>query len=211
MICQSMHRIRVIMKGVKHMHQIERPILYFAYGLSLNPQQMQLKCSNFEKVGIARLPGYRMDFFEYSPVWDGAMETIVPDEQSEVWGILYRLTDYSWDELDNCEDARLDGTGAYFRSPVDVYGTDGITRLAMLYLKSRLGKPAFVSSEYMVQVLLGAVEQGLPAPYIEKLQAIATKPASYLVPRRPAYERGSCNSRGCEACGADCDGSTERK
>lgn len=189
------------------MQQMERPLLYFAYGINLNSQQLQRKCSYFQKVANSRLPGYRMDFFEYSPVWDGAMATLVPDSQSEVWGVLYRLTDYSWDELDNCEDARLDGTGAYFRYPVEVLSNDGITRLSMLYLKSRLGKATLASAEYMALVLQGAAEQGLPASYLEKLQAIPTKPASYPVPRRPAYERSGCSPTGCEACGAGCDGS----
>lgn len=192
------------MKGVKHMQQIERPLLYFAYGLNLNPVQMRLKCSDFQIVGAARLPGYRMSFFEYSSVWDGAMETLVPDEQAQVWGVLYRLTDYSWDELDNCEDSRLDGTGAYFRYPVEVYGTDGINRLAMMYLKSRWGKAAPASSEYMAQVLAGAAAQGLPADYVEKLRSIETQPASYPVPRRPAYERRG--GIGCEGCEAGCGG-----
>ena len=184
------------------MSQMERPLLYFAYGLNLNPSQMEMKCSKFEIVGIARLPGYKMDFFEYSPVWDGAMETLVPDQETEVWGVLYRLTDYSWDELDNCEDARLDGTGAYFRYPAEIYSDDGITRLAMLYLKSRQGKAAPASTEYMMQVLQGATVQGLPAAYIETLQAIATKPASYPVPRRPACARRNCSTAGCEGCEA---------
>lgn len=188
------------------MPQIEQPLLYFAYGLNLNPVQMKLKCSAFQLVGVSRLPGYKVNFFEYSPVWDGAMETLVPDDQSEVWGVLYRLTDYSWDELDSCEDARLDGTGAYFRYPVEVSGTDGITRLAMLYLKSRWGQAALASAEYMAQVLQGAVAQGLPAAYIEKLQAIATKPAAYPVPRRPAHERRGCTAMGCEGCETGCGG-----
>ncbi|WP_094604551.1 hypothetical protein SPSIL_005010 [Sporomusa silvacetica DSM 10669] len=184
----------------------EQPLLYFAYGLNLNPVQMKLKCSEMEIVGVSRLPGYKLAFFEYSPVWDSAMETLVPDKHSEVWGVLYRLTDYSWDELDNCEDARIDGTGAYFRYPVEVHGTDSTTRLAMMYLKSRLGNASLASSEYMTQVLQGATAHGLPSPYIEKLQAIETKPACYPVPRRPAYDRSSsCSGADCEACMIDCD------
>ena len=184
---------------------MEQPLLYFAYGLNLNPVQMKLKCSEMEIVGVSRLPGYKLAFFEYSPVWDSAMETLVPDKHSEVWGVLYRLTDYSWEELDSCEDARIDGTGAYFLYPVEVYSTDSTTRLAMMYLKSRLGTTTLASSEYMAQVLQGATAQGLPTPYIEKLQAIETKPASYPVPRRPAYERSSsCSGSDCEACSIDC-------
>lgn len=49
-------------------------------------------------------------------MWDGAVETVVPDTQSEMWGVLYELEFYVWDQLDNCEDARLDGTGVSFSS-----------------------------------------------------------------------------------------------
>lgn len=178
--------------------------LYFAGGINMNSWQMKLKCSQFQTLGVYRLPGYRLAFFEHSTVWDGGMETLVPDEQSDVWGVLYELTPYSWDELDNCEDVRLDGTGAYFHYPVEVFAADGSATPAIIYLKSRWGKEALPSLEYMKIVLEGASTQGLPAAYLEELRRIQAKPAAYPVPRRPSYERcggGSC-SFDCNACGS---------
>lgn len=55
---------------------------YFAYGSNMNLAQMKQRCSSPKVLGIVRLPGYKVEFFGYSSIWDGAQETVVPDPQS---------------------------------------------------------------------------------------------------------------------------------
>lgn len=174
--------------------------LYFAYGSNLNLEQMKQKCSNPRVLSIARLDGYKIGFYGYSSTWDGAVETVIPDVQSEVWGVLYQLDAGGWESLDNCQDARADGTGAYFHYPVEVMvDKQQIIQEATIYKKDRLGQPQLPSTEYLSVIVQGAKEQGLPENYVAALQNIATKSASYQVPHRPAYSRVGF-SGGCQGC-----------
>jgi gamma-glutamylcyclotransferase (GGCT)/AIG2-like uncharacterized protein YtfP len=173
--------------------------LYFAYGLNMNETQLRLKCSQPRAISIARLPGYRLGFYEHSVVWDGAMETIVPAPRAEVWGVLYQMEAWDWEQLDRHEDARLDGTGAYFHYPVEVMDEQGSVMEATVYLKSRWGTAAPPGKEYLEVMLQGAEAQGLPEDYIAYLRNIATKPASYPVPRRPSVTKTICGG-GCSGC-----------
>lgn len=183
------------------MQQTDCNRLYFAYGLNLDLATIKQKCSKPQVLGVARLAGYRLAFFEHTSVWDGAMETIVPEEGAQVWGVLYSLNLFDWEELDNHEDARMDGTGAYFHYPVTVETQEGTLLDATVYLKARWGQSNHPSSEYMAVVCKAAREQGLPDSYIDFLERIETKPAAYVVPKRPGrimQAAGDCS--GCSAC-----------
>ena len=90
------------------------PRLYFAYGIHLHQPTMRSIFKGARMVGLARLKNHVISFHGHSAIWDGAIETVVPDKTSEVWGVLYQLTAYEWDQLDTFQDVRLDGTGEYF-------------------------------------------------------------------------------------------------
>ncbi|WP_156318956.1 gamma-glutamylcyclotransferase family protein [Propionispora sp. 2/2-37] len=181
--------------------------LYFAYGSNINPEYMRLKCSDPRVLGIARLNGYRMDFFGYSTTWDGAVETVVEDASADIWGVLYQLDEFDWNRLDNCEDVRADGTGEYFHYPVEVIDGQGKLTAAILYRKARQGTPEIPSREYLGLIVKGAEEQKLPAAYVARLKTLAAKPASYAVPRRPSYNRvgAAGGASGCGDC-SECSG-----
>lgn len=179
--------------------------LYFAYGSNINPEHMGLKCSDPKVLGIARLAGYRVDFFGYSTTWDGAVETVVEDAAADIWGVLYQLDEFDWNRLDNCEDVRVDGTGEYFHYPVEVITEQGKATAAILYRKARQGTPEIPSQEYLKLIVKGAEKQKLPDKYVAGLKAVAAKPASYAVPRRPSYSRvgAAGGASGCGDC-SDC-------
>ena len=173
--------------------------LYFAYGLNMNRTEFERKCSRSVALKAARLPGYRLAYYEYTPVWDGGMETIVPDETAEIWGVLYQVDEADWEELDRSEDARMDGTGAYFHYPVEVVDETQTAIAALVYLKARWGQTAVPGQEYMNLVIEGAKNHGLPEVYVQKLRNIETKQAAYPVPRRPAASRFACGDS-CDGC-----------
>lgn len=172
---------------------------YFAYGLNLRLEQIKPKCSYLRPLGAARLSGHSLGFFGYSSIWDGAQETLVPDEQQDVWGVVYEMTDYNWSSLDSFEDAREDGTGAYFHYPVEVL-LDGKMVEATIYKKALQGKPELPSKEYLEQIVAGAKEQGLPEAYISLLMQRETKPASYPVPKKPTHNKVCAISADCGDC-----------
>jgi len=176
---------------------------YFAYGSNMNLAQMDERCSSAKVLGIARLPNHRVEFYGYSKSWDGAQETVIPEVGSDVWGVLYELQFYDCDQLDAYEDARLDGTGAYFHYPVDVI--DGERKIidAMIYKKDTLGEAKPPSTEYLNFILQGAKEQGLPDEYIKLLENKTTKPASYAVPviKKSNFDWISATCGDCGDCG----------
>jgi len=173
---------------------------YFAYGSNMNLAQMKQKCSSPNVLGIACLSGYRVEFYGYSAIWDGAQETVVPDLQSEVWGVLYELKFFDSEQLDVHEDARFDGAGMYFNYPVDVVDLQGVVIDALIYKKNILLDAQLPSTEYLNFIVQGAKEQGLPESYIELLQNRKTRPASYSVPVRPRSKL-SWASVTCSDCG----------
>jgi len=173
--------------------------LYFAYGSNLNLEMINQKCTKPRILGIAKLAGHKLGFYEHSVIWDGAVETVVPDTQSEVWGALYQLESYAWEQLDNCEDVRLDGSGEYFHYPVEVLDEQNELQDASMYKKARLGEAKQPSTEYLNIIIQGAKEQGLPENYIAILQNIASKPASYTVPRQ-RKQGNQQPSVGCDGC-----------
>lgn len=175
--------------------------LYFAYGFNLNVEKMSQKCTKPCILGVARLADHKIGFYEHSVVWDGAVETLIPDTQSEVWGVLYQLESYAWEQLDNAEDARLDGTGEYFHYPIEVLDDQNNIRHASMYKKARLGEPKQPSTEYLDIIIQGAKEHQLPEDYITTLQNITSKPASYAVPRQ--------RKQGNQQASVDCNGCSE--
>lgn len=173
-----------------------QPRYYFAYGCNLNLAEIKKKCPNIKVLGPMKLPNYKLEFFGYSSVWDGAVESVIPDLASEVWGVLYKLDSASWEELDNYEDARFDGTGAYFHYPVEVIDNNGMLVPATIYKKSELRQPQLPSTEYLDIILKGAKEHSLPAAYVAGLALRETKKAHYPVPK----QRKNCNFGDCSGC-----------
>ena len=172
---------------------------YFAYGSNMNLAQMKQRCSGSKVLGIACLPGYKVGFYGYSAIWDGAQETVVSDPQSEVWGVLYEMQVFDWEALDGYQDARFDGAGQYFHYPVEVIDREQGLIKAMIYKKNILNEAKSPSAEYLDFIVQGAKEQGLPEEYIAHLQNKETKPASYVVPSvGPSKFRVSANCSDCE-------------
>lgn len=174
--------------------------LYFAYGSNLNLEQMGQKCSiTPQALCIARLPGYKISFRGYSSFWDGALETVIPDDHSQVWGVLYQMTADQWRELDSQQDVRDDGTGTYFHYPVEVSTEQQCLVAASIYKKAVEGQVECPSTEYLKTIVQGATKQKLPAAYIAALLQFESKPASYPVPRRPIRKKTAEFSE-CSGC-----------
>ncbi|BBB89788.1 MAG TPA: gamma-glutamylcyclotransferase [Methylomusa anaerophila] len=173
---------------------------YFAYGINMNNEQVRQIDIHPQVLNIARLPGYRLGFYGYSAIWDGAVETIVADTGAELWGVLYALDFAECERLDEWMDARVDGAGNYFHYPVTVVDGRGRIEDALIYKKSSLGNPKPPSAQYLDAIIRGAREKGLPAEYVMSLQSVASQPASYTVPRYPWAGKERVLSEECKIC-----------
>ncbi|MDR3557847.1 MAG: gamma-glutamylcyclotransferase [Syntrophobacteraceae bacterium] len=173
-------------------------LYHFAYGPNMNALQIGRLCSKPKVVTIARLPDYRVGFFGYSPVWDGAQESVVREPGHDVWGVVYKLSPSDKESLDASQDVRMDGNGNYFHYPARVDGVDGRTYTVLFYKKDILGKPEKPSRPYLDIIVSGAEEKQLPAEYVQELRAIESKSPSYPVPRLRKFTAGIL------AAGDDC-------
>ncbi len=178
----------------------KRGTLYFAYGSNMNPGQLRSRGVRPLKATLAKLPDHEVAFFGHSRMWDGAMETVVPSPGRNVWGVIYELSLTSGDTLDGWQDAREDGTGAYFHCPMEVIDNEGNSHTVLLYKKDILGVPLKPSTEYLEYIIEGAVQLGLPLDYIARLQGIESKKAEFPVPVKSRFNLGLLTAADCSKC-----------
>jgi gamma-glutamylcyclotransferase len=171
---------------------------YFAYGSHMNNEQMLARGAKPKVVGAAKLPDHQLAFFDYSAVWDGAEETVVPAPGHDVWGVVYELSPSDRERLDDAQDARLDGSGAYFHSPAKVTDREGKVYTVLLYKKDKLGIPQKPSQEYLNFIVQGAEAHELPSAYVETLRTMESRKAEFVVPRQ---RRSPASGGDCSQCG----------
>jgi gamma-glutamylcyclotransferase len=164
-------------------------LLYFAYGANMNTEQIRARCANPQKVTTARLLHHELAFFGYSRTWDGGQDTVLPAFGREVWGVVYKLSALDSDRLDVWQDARMDGTGAYFHYPARVIDVEGCLHTVVFYKKDMLSEPKKPSCEYLDFIVRGAAEHGFPLEYIAGLRRIESRPADFPVPKRRHFGR----------------------
>ena len=144
--------------------------LYFAYASNMEPRRFRRLCPRGTMVGPARLPGHRLAFSRYSRQRRGGSADVVPDPESEVWGVLYEV-----DEDDLAAMDRSEGVpAAYHREVVTVVDEAGEERQAVTYVANRTGE-FLPHKEYLRVIVQGAEVRGLPSEYIEGLKGIRTQ------------------------------------
>lgn len=77
-------------------------MLYFAYGMNCHPREMARRCPDAVYLGLARAPGFRLDFNLHCDITE--------DSHSEIQGTLWRITPQCLDNLD-----LLEGYPDYYR------------------------------------------------------------------------------------------------
>lgn len=166
-----------------------QPVLYFAYGSNMHPDQIGGRVGPVEVVAVARLPDHALGFFARSERWDGGEESAIRQPGHDLWGVVYRLPPAAADRLDAWQGAKLDGTGGYFHCPAEVTGPDGTPYSAIMYKRSTTREPLAPSSEYLGYIVDAAERNGLPSAYIQKLKARDAINASYAVPKEGPTDR----------------------
>lgn len=144
--------------------------LYLAYASNMEPRRFRRLCPGGTVVGPARLPGHRLAFSRYSRQRRGGSADVVPDPESEVWGVLYEV-----DEDDLAAMDRSEGVpAAYHREVVTVVDKAGEERQAVTYVANRTGE-FLPHKEYLRVIVQGAEARGLPGEYIRSLKEIRTQ------------------------------------
>ncbi len=147
------------------------PVWYFAFGANMHDsvfrERRKMRPMEWR---VGRVPGYRLRFnLEGRPKGKAAPANISPDENAEVWGVLYRITrrDMVW--LNSTE-----GIPGWRYRPIWLDGEDqsGNQLCVFTYIADGLETDGNPSKRYITLLHDGACAHGLPQPWIRHLKSI---------------------------------------
>ncbi len=142
---------------------------YFAYGSNMNWEQIQRRCPSAQFVCVARLKNYRFAIARHSRLRNCGTANIFADTGSEVWGIVYDLSEQDLAILDGFEDG-------YRREKAFVLAA-GDTQSSvevLVYIAEREDNVPLPNPEYKRLIVAGARHWNIPEFYcsmLEKIQA----------------------------------------
>lgn len=142
-------------------------MLYFAYGSCMDRESFSMTVGkgNFEILGAAILPDYRMAFNLYSDSRKGGVADVVPSPGDRMEGVLYRLKPEALPPLDEREGVHL---GRYQRMNVNVHW-QGRAIQAMTYTVVEKHPEEIPPSIDYAQLIYNGALQQLSDAYRKKL------------------------------------------
>jgi gamma-glutamylcyclotransferase (GGCT)/AIG2-like uncharacterized protein YtfP len=140
--------------------------LYAAYGSNMDSAQMSERCPHSPVHGTGWLEGWRLTFGGEDLGWEGALTTVVEDDDERVFVVLYDLAESDEQALDRWDGATL---GYYRKLRVRVHTLDG-EAVAWLYVVN--GYEGGLPSARYLGILADAAEKAsAPADYVSWLRS----------------------------------------
>jgi gamma-glutamylcyclotransferase (GGCT)/AIG2-like uncharacterized protein YtfP len=140
--------------------------LYAAYGSNMDPVQMAERCPHSPRAGTGWLDGWRLTFGGEDMGWEGALATVVEDQDVRVFVVLYEVAASDEEALDHWDGATL---GYYSKLRVRVATRDGEV-LAWLYVLNNY-EGGLPSARYLGIMADAAEAAGAPEDYVSGLRA----------------------------------------
>ena len=140
--------------------------LYAAYGSNMDTAQMKFRCPHSPAVGTGWIVGWRVAFGGEAIGWEGALATIVEDEESPgVYAVLYDVPKEDEARLDDWDGVSM---GLYSKIHIRVQTLDG-EQLAWTYVLNDYegGLPA---PAYLAAMADAAEKAGAPDDYVADLR-----------------------------------------
>jgi hypothetical protein len=136
--------------------------LYFAYADNMNEDVVRGICPGVSFEGVAELREHRFIFNSKGKI------TVVKDENSSIWGIVWCLSIRDIHLLDKKEEETL---GSFKKLIKTVNFLDGRIEEAFLYITDTGGRSSY--SQPLMDFIIDQAEYwSLPASYIEFLKGI---------------------------------------
>ncbi|XP_034560349.1 gamma-glutamylcyclotransferase a [Notolabrus celidotus] len=147
--------------------------MYFAFGSNLLKERLQLANPSATFLTTGRLKDYELNFGLWEQhvenSWHGGVATIQSVPGSEVWGVIWTLSNENLSSLDKQE-----GVSQGLYSPLEVLvETDEGPMSCRTYQMNNF-HPCPPSPQYKEVVCLGAEQNGLPVEYLKRLDAVQT-------------------------------------
>ena len=135
-------------------------MLYFAFGMNMEPGHMARLCPGIRAAGVARLPDHRF------AINRRGFATVIPQTGETVHGVLWLAADRHVRALDAFEGVE---EKLYTRRFLQVTGEGDSARQALVYVAcdAHPGKPA---KGYLDIIVKGARHFNLPADYTAVLE-----------------------------------------
>ena len=145
-------------------------IKYFAYGSNLDLAQMKIRCPSSELISKGSLSGYRLTFNRYSSGWGGGVADVIQDQDSKVWGLVFKLSNSDLKRLDSYEGCYNDQTSLYERWKAIINTPKG--QISDVWVYTVVEKQKFVrpTLEYLQIIKDAAVRWGFPKVYQQTLE-----------------------------------------
>ncbi|WP_156754021.1 gamma-glutamylcyclotransferase family protein [Actinokineospora pegani] len=148
--------------------------LYAAYGSNMDPGQMMERAPHSPLAGTGWLVGWRLTFGGEDLGWEGALASIVEDPDSQVFVVLYDVTDEDEKDLDRWEGSEL---GMLTKIRLRVQTLEGSVVAWFYVLVAYEG--GLPSARYLGVVADAAEAAGAPADYVNDLR---TRPCGGIGP-----------------------------
>lgn len=152
-------------------------MLYFAYGSNLDCAQMRKRCPSTRFRCRAMLRDYQLAFTRYSKRRGCGVADAVPAAGSEVWGVVYEVSEADLVSLDGAEGyrpSRKPAANAYNRREAAVLedGNPDRPLAVSTYFATPQEHPSPPNGDYKRLIVEGARFWNLPAHYLEELERI---------------------------------------
>lgn len=131
----------------------------------MHPEQMLQRCPHSPLSGTGWLHGWRLTFGGGDIGWEGALATIVEDPDSQVFVVLYDVSDEDEESLDRWEGSEL-GIHRKIRLRIET-GVEPV--LAWLYVLDAY-EGGLPSARYLGVMAEAAEIAGAPAEYVRDLR-----------------------------------------
>ena len=142
----------------------------FAYGSNLDLIQMNKRCPSSKIISKGSLSDYRLDFNRYSSGWGGGVADVIPVKGSQVWGLIFELSDTDMDSLDFYEGCYKNRPSLYERSKVVINTPKGPIPDVWLYTVVEKQKFEAPTAKYLEIIKNAAVQWNFPNVYQRILQ-----------------------------------------
>lgn len=143
---------------------------YFAYGSNMSTKRLVYRVPSARKIDTGILEKHQLAFHKVSNV-DGTAKcdaTETGNPQHCIYGVLYHLEREEKPILD-----RIEGLGkGYNIKEVQIQTVNGPVITAFTYYATNTNPALIPLDWYKEHVLRGAVENGLPSPYIQAIEAV---------------------------------------
>jgi hypothetical protein len=137
---------------------------YAAYGSNMDPRQMAERAPHSPMTAVGWLIGWRLTFGGEDLGWEGALATLVEDPSSNVFVVVYDLTDDDERLLDRWE-ASL---GLYRKVRVRVATLEGDDACWLYVLDAYEG--GLPSARYLAIIADAAAAAGAPQDYVSAIR-----------------------------------------